>query len=72
MALSAARLATAIKTAFISIYNQEDDDHQDDPYYFFDSWANGLATAIINEITVNARCNGNDSGGDSHNNVGII
>lgn len=35
-------------------------------------WAEAIAEAVVEEITTNARCSGNDSDGDSHDNVQII
>ena len=35
-------------------------------------FATALANAIVDEITANARCSGNDSNGDSHGNVQIV
>lgn len=34
-------------------------------------FAEALANAIVDEIQINARCAGNDSGGDTHGNVQV-
>ena len=41
-------------------------------YAFATKLAEAIANAIVDEITTNARCDGNDSRGDSHSNVGIV
>jgi hypothetical protein len=40
--------------------------------YWLNRMANDIATAILNELTTNAKCSGTDSHGDSHDNVGIV
>lgn len=39
---------------------------------FLSGLATDLATAIVTEVTGNAKCTGTDSHGDTHDNVGII
>ena len=73
MALSIPRLAGTIFAAISALYSYDfDDEQQADPNYFLQEWSLRLATAIINEITGNAKCSGNDSHGDTHDDVGII
>lgn len=43
-----------------------------DEDYWFEKDCTAIVTAILNEITTFARCAGNDSRGDSHDNVGIV
>lgn len=43
-----------------------------DPDYWLDKFCEIIADEVIDEITGNAKCNGNDSNGDTHANVGIV
>ena len=38
---------------------------------FATKMATAIANAVVDEIQANAKCNGLDSNGDSHSNVGI-
>jgi hypothetical protein len=79
MAMSAATLKAAMKASLISLLGSwesvELDDLQDSNYAF-QVWADKVAEAISSTVVAHiksaARCNGNDSRGDSHENVGII
>lgn len=40
--------------------------------YWLKMLAQAIAYEVIDHITANAKCNGLDSGGDTHANVGIV
>jgi hypothetical protein len=71
MAMSIPRLALAIQTAMEVAYRVPSGDANDENA-FLAAQSLALATAIITEITGHAQCDGLDSDGDSHGNVGII
>lgn len=71
--MDASRLAAAITARRKALYRSEAPSNQaqnDD--YFLDQESLIIAEEIINEITTYARCSGNDSHGDSHDNVQIV
>lgn len=79
MAMNAGDLKDELKAAFIAqlkpIFENPDDREELAGYTFEDIWgviSNVIATKIVAHLVANAKCTGNDSGGDTHNNVGII
>lgn len=81
MAMDAGRLKSEIYSVLLPGLKQAYsydyyDGHEGDPYYFLKKLADVIATAVANkvvaEITGYAKCNGADSHGDSHGDVGIV
>lgn len=70
-----ASMTAAILAAVKSDYLNIADDHKLTGFTTDDFWAKiaaAISTTVISHIKTNAKCNGNDSHGDSHSNVGII
>lgn len=73
MAMSSSRLQAALFARFKPLWRNEaasGNDWNED--WWLDQLAKVIAEEVITEITGNAKCNGTDSGGDSHPNVGIV
>lgn len=73
MALDRARLATSIFNGLRALYNYDNLlDNDRDPEYTLRRWSEIISNSVIDEFVANAQCQGEDSHGDSHGNVGII
>lgn len=67
------RLRNALFTRLRSHYRTESAANEvNDPDYWLRKFCEILSEEVIGEIVDNARCQGNDSDGDTHDNVGII
>ena len=73
MAMNSATLTAAIVARFKGLWRSEapsgDEQNED---YFLTQLARIISEEVVDHITNNAKCSGNDSGGDSHANVGIV
>lgn len=67
MALSKSSLKDRIVAEFINIGWTNAG-----PFAELDNFAQALSNAIIDEITINARCSGVDSNSDTHDSVQIV
>lgn len=68
-------MAVAVLAAIAAYVGEEADDHRLGTYTATDFWqkvCNAMAAQIVAHITANAKCNGADSGGDTHSAVGIV
>lgn len=73
MAMNKATLSASITSRLRSIYSIDiaDIDLNNDNY-FIEQLGKIIAEEVIDHIVANARCNGIDSDGDTHDGVGII
>lgn len=71
MALSISRLAADLSAKFKTRWRTDPGTAVDEDGYL-EGLALDIATAVIDEITGNAKCSGTDSNGDTHGNVGIV
>ncbi len=73
MAMDIGRLAADLTSKFEARWrNRPAGTNAPNKDFFLNGLAIDIATAVINEITGHARCNGLDSNGDTHGNVGIV
>lgn len=75
-AVLSAQMTAAVLAAVESDFINIADDHTlKEPLTTVAYWTKvctAISTSVVNHITTNARCSGVDSGGDSHNLVGIV
>ena len=78
MAMNASTLASIMKAnlqAALTRYDNPPDDHTLSGYDFdtyLTDLCNAISQAIVSHITTAARCQGNDSAGDTHDSVQIV
>lgn len=73
MAMNSSTLASAIAVRLKALYrNDTPVDQVQDNDYFLNNLAKVIAEEVVDHIVSNAKCLGVDSGGDSHDAVGII
>jgi hypothetical protein len=73
MATDTTRLRNALFTRLRSHYRTESAANEiNDPDYWLRKFCQIISEEVLGEITGFAKCVGNDSNGDTHDNVGII
>ena len=73
MALNINRLTLAIEIQMKALYSEDNMyNNQGDSNYTIHQLAHIIASCVINEFTSFAKCDGFDSHGDTHGNVGIV
>jgi len=73
MATSASRLENNLFTRLKAVYRTQPPANQElNEDYFLRQLAKAIAEEVLTEITTFARCSGQDSDGDTHDNVQIV